>query len=379
MKRFAKIGLLMEVGRAFGRRLCEGIASVALERDWELTLYSLDDAKRGMVEGDAFIARELDAKNAKLLKPLKKPMVNIYSDDSGTGFSTVDSDHGAVGRLAAEHFLDHRFTNFAFCGYEDTEFSDRRRVAFVQRLAQNRFDCNCYLAPRSALACPREWFRPGSDFAAMMAWVRKLPKPVAVFCSHDLRAYQLVLACRKAGVDVPREVAVLGVDNDVITCSFSSPMLSSVDPDAFSIGRVAAETLARTIEDPSSAPTHIAVQPKGVVVRPSSEIYPLDPPWLSEALVFISRNADKSLTSADVGRHLGMSHTPIDRAFRSVLGTSVQKEIVRVRLESGAHLLEKTTLPISEVARRAGFSRMEYFCTCFRARFGVKPSEYRKS
>ena len=74
-----------------------------------------------------------------------------------------------------------------------------------------------------------------------------------------------------------------------------------------------------------------------------------------------------------------MSHTPIDRAFRKVLGTSVQKEIERVRLELGARLLATTRLPVGEIAKRAGFTRTEYFCSCFRNKFGVKPSEYRRS
>jgi len=384
MNNLVRIGLLLEFGRAYGRRLCEGVASVALDREWELSLYSFDDVVRGVAKADAFIARELDAKTAKTLKTLKKPVVNIYSNDLGAGFSTVDCDHEAVGRLAAEHFLDHRFTNFAFCGYEGTAFSDRRCEAFVKRLAKNNFDCIRYRTPRNALLdfqadlLKGEWFRMGTDYKQMQAWVRKLPKPVAVFCSHDLRAYQLAQTCRRAGIDVPHDVAILGVDNDIIVCSFSTPMLSSVDPDAFAIGQTAAETLAHMIETPTAKPRHTAVPPKGVVMRPSSEVYPLNPPWLSEALVFISRNVDKNLTSADVGHHLGMSHTPIDRAFRTVLGTSVQKEIVRVRLEMGARLLEKTKLPVGEIAKRAGFSRMEYFCSCFRNKYGVRPSEYRR-
>ena len=219
----------------------------------------------------------------------------------------------------------------------------------------------------------------GTDYRQMLAWVRKLPKPVAVFCSHDLRAYQLAQTCRRAGIDVPREVAILGVDNDIIISSFSTPMLSSIDPDAVTVGRTAAETLAYMLETPGAEPRHVFVPPKGVVVRPSSEVYPLNPPWLSEALVFISHNIGRNLTSADVARHLGMSHTPVDRAFRSVLGTSVQKEIVRVRLEMAARLLQTTTLSVGEVAKRAGFTRSEYFCSCFRAKFGVKPSEYRRS
>ena len=133
MKPHVKIGLLFGFGRAYGRRLCTGVASVALAREWELALFSLEDVEKGNAVADAFIARELDAKTVMSLKALGKPVVNIYSDDPGSGFSTVDCDHVAVGRLAAEHFLEHRFRNFAFCGYEGTVFSDRRGDAFAQK------------------------------------------------------------------------------------------------------------------------------------------------------------------------------------------------------------------------------------------------------
>ncbi len=196
MKHHVTIGLLFGFGRAYGRRLCTGVASVALAREWELALYSLEDVEKGKAVADAFIARELDAKTAAAVKALGKPVVNIYSDDPGIGFSTVDCDHAAVGRLAAEHFLEHRFRNFAFCGYEGTVFSDRRGDAFAQRLALEHIDCLRYKSPRNALLdfqsdlLKGEWFRMGSDHGKMLRWVRKLPKPVAVFCSHDIRAYQ---------------------------------------------------------------------------------------------------------------------------------------------------------------------------------------------
>lgn len=383
MKRFVRVGLLLELGRAYGRRLCEGVSSVALARGWELVSLSLADVQRDDARVDALIARVYDERMANALKALGKPCVDVFANVRGTGFSTVDADHAAIGRLAAEHFLEHRFSTFAYCGYDGVMFSDLRRDSFVQRLACSHFDCICYKTSDAARrdfmtnVLRNERLRMGPDDKQMLAWVRKLPKPVAVFCSHDLRAYQLAQTCRRIGIDVPREVAILGADDDVIVCSFSSPMLSSVDPDAFGVGRAAAETLAKLLENPSARPFQLTVPPKGVVMRPSTETYPLDPPWLSEALVYINRNVGANITSADVGRHLGMSHTPIDRAFRTVLGTSVQKEIVRARLSFAEHLLKATSQSVGEIASRVGFSRLEYFCTSFRTRYGVTPSVYR--
>ena len=375
----------MGKGLTYARRFCIGVASVALKKGWEMALFPMDDVVRGKAKADAFITRTPDDKTAAALEAMKKPVVNVYAGGSRFGFSTVDCDHAAIGRLAAEHLLDHRFRNFAFCGYAGTALSDMRTEAFAQRLAQEHFGCTRYIPPSDALLEFRadflrgEWFRPPTDHRRMLAWVRRLPKPVAVFCLHDYRAYQLAQICRAAGIDVPREVAILGVDNDEIVCSFSSPMLSSIDPDTPAVGRAAAETLAQLLENPDAPQRHVAIPPKGVVVRTSTEVYPLNPPWLSDALVFISRNACHNLTAADVVRHVGLSHTPVDKAFRTALGTSVQKEIVRVRLESAARLLETTTLPVGDIAKKTGFTRSEYFCSCFRSRFGVRPSEYRRS
>ena len=50
MNDFVRIGLLLEIGRTYGRRLCEGVASVALAREWELVLYSFDDVARGVAK-----------------------------------------------------------------------------------------------------------------------------------------------------------------------------------------------------------------------------------------------------------------------------------------------------------------------------------------
>lgn len=385
VKTNVKIGLLMGKGHPYARRFCIGVASVALEKGWEMALFPLEDVVRGGVEADAFITRPGDARSMAALKALGKPVVNVYVGGSRYGFSTIDCDHAAIGRLAAEHFLDHRFRNFAFCGYTGTPLSDLRAGAFARRLAEEHFDCDRYIPPSGALRefkaelLRGEWFRPPSDHRRILDWVRRLPKPVAVFCLHDHRAFQLAQICKAAGIDVPREVAILGVDNDEIVCSFSSPMLSSIDPDTPSVGRAAARTLVRLLEEPDAPTCHVAIPPRQVVARTSTEVYPLHPPWLSEALVFISRNVSRNLTATDVVRHLGYSHTSVDRAFRAGLGTSIQKEIVRVRLEMAAHLLRTTTLAVAEVSRRAGFSRPEYFCSSFRAKYGVKPSEYRKS
>jgi LacI family transcriptional regulator len=175
-------------------------------------------------------------------------------------------------------------------------------------------------------------------------------------------------------------VAILGVDDDPIYCMFSAPRLSSIDPDAISIGRTAASTLESMLADSSAAsnPPNILVSPKGVVVRASTDTYPNAPPWFADALAFIRENVSNGISASDVFRHVGFSRTLVERAFRKCLSSSVQKQIAETRIAEAKRLLETTSRPIKEIAALSGFSTLEYLSRAFAAATGVSPTVWRE-
>ncbi len=381
-----RVGLIVEHARAWGRRVCEGVAAASqVHENWELRMIEPRTTVRASdLKGcDGFVALVLDKTLAATLAATRRPVVDVYNGRFADGFDVVDTDNIAIAQQAARHFITRKFVNFAYCGFDGVCFSDARRDAFARTLRLNRFPCSCYAAPPhsirrfGAVVIRNERLVPGSDGRQLAAWVRRLPKPVAVFCSHDLRAWQLLRVCRDIGLDVPHDVAILGVDDDALVCAFTVPTLSSIDPNAFEIGRMAVATLADRFLHPERAPMVVRVKPKDVTVRASTEVYPLDPPWLSDALVFIRRNVARRTTAADVFVHLGRSHTLVESAFRRILNTTVQKEIIRVRIDEARRLLATTALPMSDVAARSGFSRVQYFCNAFTAEQGCSPTEYR--
>ena len=192
-------------------------------------------------------------------------------------------------------------------------------------------------------------------------------------------AWQTIYVCNKAGLAVPRDVAVLGLDNDLIICGSSRPMLSSIDPNTREIGRVAAETLQELMD--SGVPSRSVVRqvpPAGVVSRASTETAPIDPPWLAEALVYVWRNAKNGISAIDVFEHVGRSHTLVARMFREKLGTSVQKEIARMRLNEAQRLLKTTSMSIKRVAAHSSFRSVAYLMQTFTAAFGIPPGEWRE-
>ena len=383
-----RIGLLIERSRAFGRELCEGIISYAQERDdWEIVFLNVTDVrsqrKRSAIDG--FIARVMSEELARNLKATKRPVVDVYYDFAQKDFAVVKTKHEKIGVLAAEHFLDRHFRNFAYCPYGGGRTSRYCQLSFARRLRREGLKCAVYdgrgigryefddaAVIAETISLPR-------DAKSLEKWLRSLPKPVAVFCPGDLRAWQLINVCRRTGMNVPREVAVLGLDNDMILCGSSRPMLSSIDPDTRRIGRVAAETLAAMMDGTAPKGQIVRqVDPAGIVARKSTETIPDAPPWLSDALVFIRRNAKNGISATDVFRTLGRSHTVVTRVFRSTLGTTVQRMIADARLDEARRLLLGTDASIKQVAALSGFASVSYMLQAFTAKYGVSPGTWRR-
>lgn len=379
-----KIGILIERQRAYGRQLCEGIVRFAQARkDWTLCMLEWEDLKHSdsLREFDGFIARLINDQVADSLQRTHKPIVDVYVSQEREGVASSDQLALRIGQMAVRHFVEHMFTRFAFFGHEGKRYSDLRKNAFVRCLQLNHFPCAIYKPPKSALksfdetVLRQERYQVGAERKAIARWLSKLEKPIAVFCSHDLRAYQLCDICREIGIKVPSEVAILGVDNDSLICNFTDPTLSSIDPNAEGIGYAAAEELERMFN--GEPPQSIRTQPGLLIERGSTKTYPVDPPWLSDALVLIRGSVAKRLTATDVYTHVGKSHTLVNQAFHNVLNTTISKEIAATRITEAKRLLRTSLLPLSEVAKQSGFASMEYFTNSFSSAVGQSPAAYR--
>ena len=380
------IGILIERQRGYGRRLCEGIVRFACTKDdWTLKFIEFDELRQAVRKNsyDGFIARVMNGGIAKVLASTGKPVVDVFFEKPVPGFAVADQHALAVGQMAARHFIEHHFSNFAFCGYDGRSYSDGRRKGFVRSLELNHFKCSLYSTPEIALkdfdnsVVMHERFAMPSDAGLLLEWLVGLPKPVALFCAHDMRAYHVSEICRANGIRVPGEVAILGVDNDELVCQFTDPPISSIDQNPVGIGYAAAESLQKMFDNPRVVPPPVSVKPLGLVERGSTRIYPLSPPWLSDALVFIRSSISKNITASDVYAHVGKSHTLVDKTFRRQLDTTVQKEISKTRLAEAKRLVQTTSMPLKSIAKATGFSSLQYFSTSFAKAFGAHPSSFR--
>ena len=390
MKRKFHIGVAIERTSEYGRRFLQGVADHFDDKpDCQLALLNPSQVTdRTLGEYDGWICRITNRRILAKLHDTGKPVVDAVCLEPFRGFSTVRTDYTAIGALAAEHFLAHGVADFGFCGYRHVTFSDLRRNAFVRILEGRGFRPNIYRPPyRANNSLPsrtqqRELTEGPlgeiEDADCLTTWLRRLPKPVAVFCCDDFRASAVARLCKRAGIAIPEEVAVLGVDNDPIYCMFGSPRISSIDPNAEALGFAAAKMLHGQLSSPRSRkPLSRTIPPKGIVIRASTDAYPGAPDWFADAISYIENEIRAGLSASDVFRRAGYSRTLVERVFRKVLGKTVQEEIAEVRIRAAKRLLRTTAMPIKDIAAQTGYRSIEYFTRAFKAAVGHPPAAYR--
>ena len=99
---------------------------------------------------------------------------------------------------------------------------------------------------------------------------------------------------------------------------------------------------------------------------------------VAEAIQFIWDHSQRPMTIDDVVEQLPVGRRSLERRFRKALGRSLLDEITRCRLQRAKQLLEETTLPISQVAAAAGFSKTDRMNEVFQRDEGLSPWAYRR-
>ena len=375
-----KIALLTESSSEYGRRLVDGVAAYAQKaHDWRLVWIS-PDAKpiRGAFDGcSGVIARVANDALARRLARTGLPVVDVFCQREYAGFFGVNSDHETIGRLAAEHFLAKRHTAFAFVGFRNVSFSMKRRRAFAEAL--ERHGCKVATREMPLVRDQRAFFnmdaRPIYGEKLLQKWLGELPRPVAVFAANDLLAVTVSRLAKNAGVAVPEDMAILGVDDDRLLCACAETPISSIDPNAFGIGFSAARVLAAVLNMPPEKKRHPVyhVAPNGIVERASTERHAVSPQWFADVLGYIDSALDKPLSTVDLVARTGRSHVTISKMFGERLGMSPVRYITSMKMKAAKRMLADGNLLVKEIAARTGYASIARFSTVYRAFWGHSP------
>ncbi len=237
----------------------------------ERELLVLEGIRSPLIDGAIFSplvlgSDDLAARNRQV------PLVLIGERLPADAVDHVTIDNVAAAATAVEHLLA----------------GGRRRVALIgaqpPTSATARLRLDGWRQALRAAGLPEEptliqpedtWTRLGGYTAARELLARDA-RPDALFCCNDLLAVGALRALREAGLRVPDDVAVVGVD-DIEETRFTAPPLTTIAPDKSRIATRSVDLLALRIDEARARPAggeaagpHAELVDFSLVVRGSS-------------------------------------------------------------------------------------------------------------
>lgn len=306
-------------------------------------------------------------------------VVRIGTDPDPKYDKTVQavlSDNAEAGKLAAKHFANCQFKNVGFVG----DLESKKPSTLFQEFEKQalKMNCKCFILKLKSnqKLTPKALYRYHSK--QILDWLKKLPKPIAVFASSDMIAAGIYTTARMGGFAVPEDVALLGYGNDLSICNYLPVPLSSVDMNYEEQGRVAFQILHDLILGKKKVSEPIMITPRRIVGRQSTDILAVDDPIVASALKYIWDNYRNQITINEIASLMGVSRSVLTRKFRKHLGRGVHQELKRKRLERACRYLRNNTKVLEDISKDSGFSTVTNFYIAFKKAFGITPSAYRK-
>jgi LacI family transcriptional regulator len=361
----------------YEHRMHLGVARYAQQANWILDSTMAHYATLPTSwHGDGILAVALPERRALVayLRRVQVPVVALTADVEGIATARVVLDNVQIGRMGAEHLLQRGFRNLAFLKCTDYTDIRGREAGFAAAVHAAGVQYTCLDWHAASRRKPK-----GDLQACLKKQLLRLPRPLGVMAQSDHRAYGLIDACQSAGLAVPEQVAVVGVDNDPYTCEFAPVPITSVDSSREELAYRGAELLDRLIEGETPPAEPLRIPPGGLVLRQSSDILAIDHPEVAKALSFLWKYHGQRIGVDDVVAATAMSRCGLYRAFERHVGRTIRQELERTRLEHGQRLLLTTTDTVGRIARLCGFGSGEQFCRVFAANRGLTPRDFRRT
>ena len=200
-----------------------------------------------------------------------------------------------------------------------------------------------------------------------------------MLAANDDRAFDAIKTLSGKRIRIPKDIALLGVDNDTLICENTQPRLSSVQPDFGKEGYLAAEILDTMINGGTPPSRTVLVGVTRIIQRESTAEQSHAGLLVQKALAYINRHALERIGVSDVVQHIGCSRRLADLRFRELQGSSIMQTIIEKRLDEVRRRLADTKEKIDVIASACGFDNSNYLKNLFKKRFGMTMREWRSS
>ncbi|MHC4075192.1 MAG: DNA-binding transcriptional regulator [Planctomycetota bacterium] len=375
-----RVALIIPWFGRYSRLILQGITRYThLNGPWQFysdsagTVPVISQADIESWRADGIIAAVKSRQESQILINSKLPVIFVTSRRLVANMPSLTGDWQGTGKMAAEYLLGRGFKNFAFCGYSDVLWSRERGKYYCECISRAGFEAQTFY--RSVRKVHRSW---DLEQQLLVKWLKKLPRPVAIFACNDERGRHVIDACRTAGLSVPEDAAVLGADDDTLVCEMANPPLSSICFNCEKAGYEAAGLLDRLMAGTEAmANQRVKIEPLYVVMRQSTDVLAIDEEEVAKAVRFIREHSARPIQVSDVVGATTLSRSGLYKRFNNVLGCSINKEISRSRANRIIQLLLETNMSITAIAAELGFSDPADMARFFHKETGFRPRAYR--
>lgn len=352
----------------------EGINALAREVGWNVQCYE----------------ERLDARTLKAIREFWNPIGTILSPNDGATeydvslfdpantvlldcfpatrfetFNIVITDSIRVTEMAVRELLSAHCASYGFVPWLHPRiWSDNRRFNFRKLLAREG------LSPREFEASD-ENIDVRQFQQELIGWINSLPKPCGIFAANDRVGENIIRACQLAGISIPFDCRVVGVDDNAIVCENTHPTLSSVGLDFRQSGYRAARMLRDVVARQRVEQEFVSVPPLGFTRRNSSRVFLQTDRYALKASELIRTRACEGLQARDVLALFPCSRRLAEMRFRKATGRSVLDEIHTVRIERAKKLLRNPYQRLDAVAGLCGYASDTTFRRLFREQTGL--------
>ncbi|MCC5828400.1 MAG: DNA-binding transcriptional regulator [Phycisphaeraceae bacterium] len=326
------------------------------------------------------IAYPFNEEQIVALQSLNVPVICVSERCNHPGLVTVATDGAEAGRLAARHLMDRGYRHFRVMADQTNIVSWRRKIAFEQELKYLGFDCEVFdLSDQSASGRSLAGLTGFDVDRRIIEWLLELPKPCGVFCWHDTLLPRVMESCHESGLNIPNQIALIGVDNDETFCEICFPAASSVAMPFEQVGYKIGEILDQLMNGDPPPVEPILIPPRHVVARQSTEGLAVTDPLVREATSFIRNHCHEPITIDTVLSQLGTSRRSLENHFREALGRTPLQELHRIRVERAQKFLAQSNLTLKAIAQACGFRSVKRLNAVFEKWTGVTAAEFRRA
>ena len=285
----------------------------------------------------------------------------------------ITADYVGTGRMGARFFLNRGFRHFAYFGFRNVCWSDERCDGFWQEVEAAGYGNSFYTYNLQDI--DNLWFYEQDK---LTDWLSAIPKPIAIMACDDNQGNNLVEACHAAGIKIPSEVSILGVDNDELLCSLGSTPLSSIQVNIEEGGYQTAALIEQRVLHPETPLQDVVLKPVKIIGRMSTAAFATQDDQIQKAIQFIHRNITRKISVEDVTGEVALSRRLLERRFKKVTDQTIYQYITDVKLKQFAQMLLDTDDQLIDIALSLGESDTKSISRRFKQLYGCSPIQWRE-